>query len=61
MCNCPDVKMEFCFAIIKSIVAVKLKTINNTRAEFFMKHIFKTKLVENLTERFGNDIQFTTW
>ena len=49
MYNCPDVKMEFCFAIIKSIVAVKLKTINNTRAEFFMKHIFKTKLVENLT------------
>ena len=39
MFSCSDVKMVFCFAIINSVVAITLKTINNARAEFFGKHI----------------------
>ena len=47
MFSCSDVKMVFCFAIINSFAAITLKTINDARAEFFRKHIFKAKMVDN--------------
>ena len=48
MFGCPDVN---------SIAAIAFKIINNTRAEFFGKHIFKTILIDNFSwrfERFGD-------
>ena len=42
-----DVKMAICFAIINSVAAIALKTINDARAEFFWKHILKIKMVGN--------------
>ena len=47
MFSCPDVKMAFCFAIINSVAAITLKTINDARAEFFGKHIIKMKMFGN--------------
>ena len=47
MFSCSDVKMVFCFAIINSFATITLKTINDARAEFFRKHIFKVKMVDN--------------
>ena len=44
---CSDVKLAFCFAVINIVAAVTLKTISDARAEFFRKHIFKMKMVEN--------------
>ena len=44
MFSCPDVKMPFCFSVIYSIVAIAFKTINNTRAEFYGKSVFKVRL-----------------
>ena len=35
MFRCSDVKMAFCFAIINSVAAIPLKTINDARVEFF--------------------------
>ena len=49
MPGCPDIKMVFCFAIKHSIAAIALETTNSTRIDFFRMHIFKTKLVENLS------------
>ena len=49
MFRCFDVKMVFCFAIINSFAAIKLKTINDARAEFFGEHILKMKMVGNFT------------
>ena len=42
-----DVKMAFCFAVIINVATITLKTINDARAEFFRKHIFKMKMVDN--------------
>ena len=36
MFTCSDVKMAFYFTIINSAAAITLKTINNTKAEFFI-------------------------
>ena len=47
MFRCSDVKMAFCFAIINSVAAITLKTINDARAKFFGKHILKMKMVDN--------------
>ena len=55
MFSCSDVKMVFCFAIINSVVAITLKTINNARAEFFGKHIHKMKVVDNFRRWSEND------
>ena len=54
MFSCSDVKMAFCCAIINSIAAITLKTINDARAEFFGKHILKMKMVDNF-RRSEND------
>ena len=45
MFSCSDVKMAFCLAIINSVAAITLKTMNDARAEFFGKHILKMKMV----------------
>ena len=47
MFSCPDVKMAFCFAVINNVATITLKTINDARAEFLRKHIFKMKTVDN--------------
>ena len=39
--------MAFCFAVINSVGAITLKTINDARAEFFKKHICKRKMIDN--------------
>lgn len=44
----PDVETTFCSAVINNIENITVKTINSTRAQFFGKFIFKTKLVDNL-------------
>ena len=53
MFNCSDVKQEFCFAVINSVAAITLKTINDFRVEFFRKHT--VKMVDNSRWRFEND------
>ena len=55
MSNCSDPKVEYCFAVTNGIVAITLKTINDARAEFFRKHIFKMKMAGNFKRRFKND------
>ena len=40
-------KYGVCFAIINSVAAITLKTINDVTAEFFGKHILKMKMVDN--------------
>ena len=57
MSNCSDPKVEFCFAVTNGIVTITLKTINDARAEFFRKHIFKMKMADNFKCRFENDYQ----
>ena len=54
-CSAAYVKMAFCFAIINSMAAITLKTINDARAEFFGKHILKMKMVDNFRRRSTND------
>ena len=51
MFSCSDVKVAFCFAIINKVTAITFKTI----AEFFRKHIFKMKMVDN----FDGDLKMT--
>ena len=55
ICWAADVKMEFCFAKINSIAADTLKTINDAREEYFRRHIFKMKMVDNFRWWFEND------
>ena len=55
MFGCPDAKMMFSFAVINSIAAITLETINNTTAEFLGTHIFKRKLAENFSWRFQKE------
>ena len=55
MPSCSDVKMAFCFAVISSVAAITLKSINDARAEFFKKHIFKMKMIDNFRWWFEND------
>ena len=55
MFSCFDVKMAFCFAIINSVAAITLKNKNDVRAEFFGKHIFKMKMVDNFRRWSEND------
>ena len=43
-----DVKMEFCFALIDSVAAITLKTINDARAKFSSEHIFEMKIIDNV-------------
>ena len=57
MSNCSDLKVEFCFAVTNSIVAITLKTVNDARAEFFRKHIFRMKMPDNFKCRFENDYE----
>ena len=47
MFSCSHVKMAFCFAIINSVAAITLITIDDSRAEFFGKQILKMKMVDN--------------
>ena len=47
MFSCSEVKIAFCFAVINSVANITLKTINDSRAEFFRKHIFKMKMAKN--------------
>ena len=54
MFSCSDVKAEFCFALINSAAAIRIKTINNARAEFFRKPIFKMKMVDKFRWQFAN-------
>ena len=61
MFRCSDVKMAFCFAIINSVAAITLKTINDARAEFFGKHILKMKMVDNFRRLSENEFQFAIW
>ena len=42
-----DVKVAFCFAVINSVAAITLKTINNAKANFFRKYVFKMKMFDN--------------
>ena len=51
MFSCSHVKVAFCFAIINKVTAITFKTI----AEFFRKHIFKMKMVDNFGWRLEND------
>ena len=51
MFNCSDVKVQFCFAIINSVAAITLKTINIASVEFLRKYIFKMKMVDNFRWR----------
>ena len=51
MFSCSDVKVAFCFATINKVTAITFKT----KAEFFRKHIFKMKMVDNFGWRFEND------
>ena len=39
--------MAFCFAVISSVGAITLRTINDARTEFFREHVFKMKMVDN--------------
>ena len=51
MLSCSVVEMAFCFAVINNVAAIILKAIN----EFFRKHIFKMKMVDdNFRWRFEN-------
>ena len=51
MLSCSVVPMAFCFAVINNVAAIILKAIN----EFFRKHIFKMKMVDdNFRWRFEN-------
>ena len=52
MFGCPDVKTVFVSAVINSNATIALNTINNTRVEFFGKHILKKKLTDNFRWRF---------
>ena len=54
MFSCSDVKVAFCFAVINSVAAITLKTMNNARAEFFKKHISKMKMVDSFSWRLEN-------
>ena len=47
MFSCSDVKLGFCFAVINSVAAITLKTINDVIEEFFRNYIFKMKMVPN--------------
>ena len=55
MFSCSEVKLEFSLAVINSVVAITLKTINDARAEIFRKHTFKMKMVDNCKWRFEKD------
>ena len=55
MFSCSNIKMALCFAVINSVAAITLKAINNARAKFFTKHIFKMEIVDNFRWRFEND------
>ena len=48
--------MVFCFAVINNVVPITLKAINDVRAKFFVKHIFKMKMVDNFRWSFENDV-----
>ena len=54
--SCSDVKMAFCFAAINNAAPITLKTVNDARAEFFVKHIFRMKMVDNFRWSFENDV-----
>ena len=54
MFSCSDVKIAFCFAIKISLLAITLIAINDTRPEFFNKHIFQIKIVDNFKWRLKN-------
>ena len=55
MFSCSDVKMAFYFAIKISLLAITLKAINETRAEFSKKYIFQIKIVDNFKWRLKSD------
>ena len=44
--SCFDLKMAFCFAVINSVAAITLKTINDARAEFFRAEFFAVSRFE---------------
>ena len=37
MFSCFDVKVAFCFAVVIIVAAITLKTVSNTRVEFFQE------------------------
>ena len=55
MFSCSEVKLEFSLAVINSVVAITLKTINDATAEIFRKNTFKMKMVDSCKWRFEKD------
>ena len=53
MFGCPDIKITFSFAVINSIAAITLETINNTSAEFFWDSNWLGALAGNFKKSFN--------